>query len=141
VLHSCWCILLIECGLNSNFYLNSNLFELEIAKIRNRKENQTQYEAQSSPLGPKPSLHSIRPSNPLSPIPFARPVPTPSAHPARGPVPSSRSLPAQLSARAPSAQRAIASPPHARPVPLPRRARLSAPIFPRAASSAQPLSR
>ena len=66
-MHSCWCILLIECGLNSNFYLNSNLFELGIEKIRNRKENQTQYEAQTRPAFPAAQTHSSL-SLPVGPV-------------------------------------------------------------------------
>ena len=53
--------------------------------------------------------------NPVRPItsPSLFPEPSPrqsNSHPARGPVPSSRSLPAQFSARAPSAQRCHRSP-------------------------------
>ena len=79
-MHSCWCILLVECGLNSNFYLNSNLFELEIGKIRNRKRKA---KPKTQPLpGPPPS--PLRPSSfPRGPAPFfpqparARHLPSP----------------------------------------------------------------
>jgi len=72
--HSCWCILLIECGLNSNFYLNSNLFELEIEKIRNRKRK-AKPKTQLNPR-PRPGPLSLFPvtaqHSPLQPSSFPR---------------------------------------------------------------------
>ena len=70
-MHSCWCILLIECGLNSNFYLNSNLFELGIEKIRNRKQTQNHLNP-VSPTKPEVAHGSLsffqpKPGGPISP--------------------------------------------------------------------------
>ena len=53
-MHSCWCILLIECGLNSNFHLNSNLFELGIEK---------EIEKETNP-NPIPEAHQLNPVQP-----------------------------------------------------------------------------
>jgi len=64
--HSCWCILLIECGLNSNLHLNSNLFELEIEEKKFWKRKTSQ--------NPKPG-----PSQPSTcqPLPLLYPRPNP----------------------------------------------------------------
>jgi hypothetical protein len=65
--HSCWCILLFECGLNSNLHLNSNLFELEIEEKKFWKRKTSQ-----NPK-PRPSQHS---TDPLLPLLSPRPSPS-----------------------------------------------------------------
>ena len=147
-MHSCWCILLIECGLNSNFYLNSNLFELGIEKIRNRKENQTQYEAQTRPAFPADQTHSslslpvgpVHPSSfffplgpthtlaqlaPAHPRPTARSPPLalqPLPHRASGPPASAAARAPRLSPAPPATwartSASLRSPPAHRPSPL-----------------------
>ena len=79
MLHSCWCIILFECGLNSNFDLNSNFVcsrnrkgaqTLELAQTQ---KNPAQLGSKPNPRTPLPSARSIsfhsRPSLPLLPSP------------------------------------------------------------------------
>ena len=143
-MHPCWCILLNECGLNSNFHLNSNLFELGI-------EKEIEKETNPNPIPEAHQLNPVRPTTsaqlpffPLSPRPAypprahsraAQPLPTP-AH-TRAPAPSPLAqrrpparhrpnpLPSQPSrgalARPPSADRGPRLP--GSPLPLTTRAR------------------
>jgi hypothetical protein len=97
-LHSCWCILLFDCGLNSNSYLNSNLFELDLERrgIEIRKKNPKQpnpsfsprpisFPAAQSGPAPSPSFPSLARPKRLSPSPLtsgpASPHPGPYARP------------------------------------------------------------
>ena len=64
-MHSCWCIFLFECGLNSNLHLNSNLFELEIEKREKIEiEKKTQNPFPARPQATQPSIQPRGPSNP-----------------------------------------------------------------------------
>ena len=78
MLHSCWCIILIECGLNSNLYLNSNF-----VWIRNRKEreNRDRKGAQTLELAQtqnNPAHGKTQPNPPsLRAFPFLFPGPNP----------------------------------------------------------------
>src|SRR6185312_12196668 len=93
VVHSCWCILLNECGLNSNLHLNSNLFELGIEK---------EIEKETNP-NPIPEAHQLNPGpvcfplGPTQPLPAARRL-----HPLSGPHPHPGSSAAQRPARQPA---------------------------------------
>ena len=116
-MHSCWCILLFECGLNSNLHLNSNLFELEIEekKFWKRKTSQNPKPGPSQPsTGPLPPLSPAAHIFPSWPVSF---LPAPAAHAAAlssarpglpsppGPVFPTRSSPDRLPARpTPAAQ-------------------------------------
>ena len=109
VLHSCWCILLFECGLNSKLYLNSNF-----VGIRNRREKEIEEERKPKPQpNPTAQAHSSLslPAGPLRPSSRRGPNST-SAWPA------SRSGPAQQPAqptRAPFPLRSARSPQPAPP--------------------------
>ena len=71
-MHSCWCILLNECGLNSNLHLNSNLFELGIEK---------EIEKETNP-NPIPEAHQLNPVQPRpTPSHFFSPRPNPTRLP------------------------------------------------------------
>ena len=105
MLHSCWCILLFECGLNSKLYLNSNF-----VGIRNRREKEIEEERKPKPQpNPTAQAHSSLslPAGPLRPSSRRGPNFT-SAWPAFHSGP----------ARSPAAQ-------HARPSPAPALARPS----------------
>jgi len=80
VLHSCWCIFLFECGLNSNSYLNSNF-------VRNRKEKEIEKE-------PKIPAQTLSPSRPSAAQVSLLPLPSRAAQPARH-LPSPRDAPAR----------------------------------------------
>jgi hypothetical protein len=114
-LHSCWFILLFECGLNSNSNLNSNLFELEIRK-GNKTQNQTQDPAQTSfpnpaQVYPAPAHSSLSfprsptrdgPLHPLLRTALSRTRLTPAQHPAQPTRPRcTRSVPLTARPHAP----------------------------------------
>ena len=104
-MHSCWCILLFECGLNSNSYLKSNF-----VGIRNGREKEIEEERKPKPQpNPTAQAHSSLslPAGPLRPSSRRGPNFT-SAWPAFHSGP----------ARSPAAQ-------HARPSPAPALARPS----------------
>jgi hypothetical protein len=68
LLHSCWCILLFECGLNSNLNLNSNFVWIR-KEIEIRKENPNPQTQPSKPQ-PKPTSPSPFPHGPhVGPVP------------------------------------------------------------------------
>ena len=77
MLHSCWCILLFECGLNSNSNLNSNLFGLEIEKKEKIEiEKEPNPRASPNPKQPSPWENPTQPLLPCGPILFFSPAQT-----------------------------------------------------------------
>ena len=96
LLHSCWCILLFECGLNSNLNLNSNF-----VWIRNRKgEIERKPKTKNSKPNPQPTSLPRPAQNPASssaPAHSSLPLTTRPSPTRNGPLPPPFSpWPAQL---------------------------------------------